>query len=194
MLLDTEVRHLYNVKRGTQSSLTHRSGGQHHTLSLAAESLSLSVFSFRGGSRMKTLTAVFAIVILLVVTSCGDDFDTKAEKQKLEAVSKDLYDAWTNHDLEVMEKHLDEDLVMYYAISQGYKGTDSRDAWLSSSPGTTSTIHNREWLIAPDLAVATSHETWLWPDSTTDRMLITLVWEKTDDQWRLVRGHVSDVP
>jgi hypothetical protein len=143
---------------------------------------------------MKVLTVFLAIVALLTLTACGDDFDAEAEKAKLEALSEEYYDAYEVQDMAVHRRmEDDEDYQLFFAGSTWSGIATAEDT--APEPGvigTDITVDSREWKIAPGLAVARSRETWVWPDGNTAHILLTMVWEKKDGEWYLVHSHFSE--
>jgi hypothetical protein len=142
---------------------------------------------------MKTGIAFLALIVVLTLTSCGDDFDAEAEREKLEAMSVEYYDAYEVQDMAVHRRMEDDEDYQLFAASSTWSGiaTAEDTAPDPSLVGTEITVDSREWMIAPGLAVARSRETWVWPDGNTGHYLLTMVWEKKDDQWYLVHSHWS---
>jgi hypothetical protein len=174
--------------------LPRRSGGYHRSLSSAAESALLSAFSSYGGGKMKISTVFLALVLLFALASCGDDFDAEAERETLEDLSKEYYKAYEVQDMEVHKRLEDDEDFELFVGNFGWQGTATAEDTVPdpAAVGTDITIESREWMIAPGLAVARSHETWEWPNGYSGEFLLTLVWEKKDDQWYLVHAHMSE--
>jgi hypothetical protein len=123
-------------------------------------------------------------------------FDAEAEIAKLEALSVEYYDAFEVQDREVHRRLESEDWIGFYGFYdyQGI-GVVDENTYVPNPDviGTKITIDNREWIISPELAVAKSRESWLWPgEPSPSHYLLTMVWQKMDDQWKLVHEHVSE--
>jgi ketosteroid isomerase-like protein len=178
--------------------LPRRSGGHHHNLFTAAESIPLSAFSFHGGDEMKTLTVFFVLAVLFTLTGCVTQeiqvtrvvketvieqvevtreveglaaFDAEAVREELESVSKEYYDAFVAQDMEAIRRLESEDWIGFYGFYdyQGI-GVIDENTYVPNPDviGTKITIDNREWIISPEFAIAKSSESWLWPGASSE--------------------------
>ena len=117
---------------------------------------------------------------------------TLAEKEKLETISKMDYDAFVNQDIERLNGYHDSAWEGFYANFQWQGINASLHKYNADAIGTKIAIESREWMIAPELAVARSRENWVWPDGSAAHYLTTMVWKNTDGQWYLAHTHFSE--
>jgi hypothetical protein len=54
---------------------------------------------------MKIPDVVLATAVILVSTSCGDNFDAQAEQENLVSAAQELYDAVTRQDFQAIGTH-----------------------------------------------------------------------------------------
>ena len=115
----------------------------------------------------------------------------KTLKDKLEALSVEYYDAYSRQDMTLFNSYTDSDWEGFYGNFGGQGFSSGEFSYDAGAVGTKMTIHSREWMISPELAVARSRETWTWHGST-GHYLITIVWRKRDGQWYSVHHHMSE--
>jgi hypothetical protein len=171
--------------------LPRRSGGHHHNFSSAAEGIPLSAFSFQGASKMKVLTVFFAIVVLFTLAACGNDFDAEAEQEKLEATLDEFYGPTATTDIATANEIMHPEYTAYFG-NRDFQGILTRYEVMSMDAADMEVeIHERKWMIEPDLAVVRSHETWQFPGEPWE-CLLTMVLAKNDGEWQIIHTHVSD--
>jgi ketosteroid isomerase-like protein len=169
-----------------------RSGGRHCNLSLAAESPSLSAVSLYGRDKMKTRIAFLALVVLLTLTSCGDDFDAQAEEETVVAVSIGLDESITKGDREAVLAALHDDWVGFDSYPDLYVSTSLQDL----GPDEFTEPFEMRWddyevFVSPDLAVIRGDRTHIDPTYGPLDVFGTAVFKKEDGQWKLIHGHLS---
>jgi hypothetical protein len=142
---------------------------------------------------MKLSTVMLALVVLLALASCGDDFDAEAEKKALESAVEEQREAYANVDREAMDRLLHED---WYAQITWEDGQDTimRQPFLLNFPKQIIELDQFEWItIIPDVAVSKAYCIWV-EGETRDRNYCTDVYVKEDGQWQALYGHMSSVP
>jgi hypothetical protein len=75
-----------------------------------------------------------------------------------------------------------------------FRGTLGLDLWHGEhNLGVKIVINQRNWIVAPGLAVSTSNEIYRFTWAPEREFLVTTVWEKQDGQWTVVHIHMSEL-
>jgi hypothetical protein len=171
--------------------LTHRSGGHHRTLSLAAEGTLLSAFPFYGGDKMKTLTVLLAIGVLFTLTACGDDFDAEAEEDAVVSTVQAMFDDFAVPDVEALFTYFHEDWEDINVWPDFQVRYTTKDVDPDEIVSTIQSWDDYNVIVTPDLAVITGKLMHTRDDTGTNPFYQTFVLIKEDGEWKFIRGHGS---
>jgi hypothetical protein len=142
---------------------------------------------------MKKSVFLISLIMLLVFTACGDDFDVDAERETLESLTQELFHAAELQDQVEMDRYLAAEFSVHFG-NRDFRGAAGRGAWVNPAMVEGAiTVIDRTWRITPQMAVARSHESWVMRGEEQREFLLTVVWEKIDGEWKVVHVHMSEL-
>ncbi len=151
---------------------------------------------------MKRLYVLFMLLILFTVSACKK-VDMVSEHALLNDTHQKMYEAFQKGDIEYAKKYNAQDMELFVTEKE-FQGRISFSDWIKNfdtnfrpAGNVKITVNNIHWIVTPTMAMSKSEETWeenVLTKPTKGNFLITIVYEKRNNQWYAVHVHQSFMP
>lgn len=142
---------------------------------------------------------VLAIIALFAALSWNKNLVSEKERQALQAIAAEFYQALENGDFETTQKLLADDWELFIQPDRL-----SKEKWLQffdfgfkPAGNVKITVNHSAWRISPTVGWYKADEIWemgLHRQLLKSHFLTTLIWEKRNGQWQMVHAHHTLLP